>query len=257
MITEINKKVFFENYFKITGVVLTRFISDCDKIYIDDKNRYYSSTNYAEGECITAFQPYNLGLYNKILTEFPDAVNIEFIYNGYADRESINNFEDECFFYDYKFQGILNTKIAAEQPFAVKLITENDIELAKQYDDLYLSSLPPKHGVRMTNQIKRDSLKNGKFKLYFAYIKDIPIGHILAYLYPEYNAWSFAYIMIEEDYKQKGYGAAFLSEVTKDNLKEGYGLYCTSVEGINIASRKTAEKVGYTIVTSRLSVSVK
>ena len=59
------------------------------------------------------------------------------------------------------------------------------------------------------------------------------------------------------DYQQKGYGASFLTEVTKENMKTGCDLYYTGVSDDNIASRKTAEKAGYTIATSRMSVKVK
>ena len=82
------------------------------------------------------------------------------------------------------------------------------------------------------------------------------LGHINAEYYHEYNACDFANIAIEEAYQQKGYGAAFLSEVTKENLKQGYSLYYTTVSADNIASRKTAEKAGYIIAASSTSINV-
>ena len=261
MIYETDKKEFFHNYAKTTGVVLTWLIDEIDsfkgKAYVDSKNRYYISINYGYGEVITAFQTYSLDLYNEILNIFPDISSIDFIHNGYIGRESIYNDVIKCLNYHYKFQGILNFGITAEQPFIVKLITENDINIAKQYDDLYFNSLTPKDGRRMTNQIKHvESLKSGDFKIYFAMINNIPIGYILAYHFKEYFAWVFPEIEIEENYRQKGYGAAFLTEVTKDNLKHGDDLYYSGVSADNIASRKTAEKAGYTIATSRISINV-
>ena len=247
MIVETDKKDFFKNYAEATGVVLTSLICDVNtckgKVYVDDKNRYYIAINYGDGEYITVAEPYNPDLYDSVLNKFSNVAGIDFLYNGYIAKSS----------YDYKFQGTLNTGIATEQPFTVKLINESNIELAERYDDLYNNSVQSNSGARIAKYIKilAEIVRNEELKVYFAYIDDIPIGHILGYFYPEYLAGAFAQIEIEENYRQKGYGAAFLTEVTKDNIKPGYGLYFTSVSDDNIASRKTAEKAGYTIVSSR------
>jgi len=257
---ETNNENFFQNYFKTTGVVLTALIDACNnfngKIYVDDKNQYYMSVNYGGNEIITVYQPYSLDLYNKILNEFPNAVGIDFVNNGYVVKDDKNKYD---FSYDYKFQGSLSPDIKTTQSFTVKLITDNDVELAKQYDDLYLNFLRPNHGARLANNLKYSSETNrsSKNKVYIAFIKNIPIGFILAYYNPEYFAWYVGQITIEKDYQQKGYGTALLTEVTKDNMKPEHSLYYTGVSEDNIASRKTAEKAGYTIVTSRMSVSVK
>ena len=262
MIVETDKKEFFKNYAKTTGVVLTSLIADCNnfngRVYIDNQDRYYLSINYGAGEIITVFQLYSIDLYNDILNQFPDTVSIDFIYNGYIKNESINDITNNLN-YDYKFQGILNSEIKTNQPFKVKLITENDIELLNQYDDLYLNFLPPHHMARLANNFKyiAEAKKFDEHKIYIAYIENVPIGFILAYFFPEYFAWSFATIEIAKDYQQKGYGAAFLTEVTKENFKPEYNLYYTGVSADNIASRKTAEKSGYIIATSRMSVNVK
>lgn len=214
------------------------------------------SVNYGEGEVITVYHPYSLDLYNKILHQFSNVVGIDFMNNGYICKDNINKYSLN---YDYKFQGVLNSDIKTERAFIVKLVAKNDVELAKQYDELYLNFLPQHHGARLENYLKRrvESNKNEENKLYIAYVEDIPIGFILVYYNPEYFTWHIGQITIEKDYQQKGYGAAFLAEVTKDNIKSGCDLYYTGVSDDNMASRKTAEKVGYTIVTSRMSISVK
>ena len=261
MLFETDKKDFFDNYFKSTGVVLTTVIAEYNKfngkIYIDDKNRYYISTVIGDDKFITAFQPYSIDLFNEIVNEFPNVLYVEFIYDGYISKESINR--EHVFSYNYKFQGKLNPEIITEQPFTVKLINESNIKLAEQYDDLYKNSLPPHHRARLATHFKYsvESGKDKENKIYIAFVDDIPIGFILAYYHPEYLTWRFSHIEIAENYRQKGYGAAFLTEVTKDNMKPEYSLYYTGVSGTNIASRKTAEKAGYTIVTSMIYVKTK
>ena len=263
MLIEKDNKDFFTNYMKTADVVLTGLIGDSQsfnsKAYIDAKNNYYLSTNYGGGEVITVLKPYSIDLYNEILNEFSNVVSIAFIHNGYIGKETVGNIEKFSYLsYYYKFKAFKSETDKTTLPFIIKKLNENDYELAKQYDDLYLSFLPPKHGARMTNQIKNyaEAMKNGKNKKYFALIDDIPIGHINTELYFEYNACDFANIAIEEAYKQKGYGAAFLSEVTKENLKQGYDLYYTTVSADNIASRKTAEKTGYIIAASCVSINL-
>jgi len=257
MLFETNKNKFFQNYAKTTGVVMTYLISEIDDfkgtVYLDNQNRCFISINYGAGQVITVFQTYNLDLYNELINMFPNVTSIHFTHNGYISNEFVTNYLG----YHYKFQGILNSEIIMNPlPFVIRTINENDVELAKQYDNLYLNNLRPNHGARMTNQINRKSLKSGDMKIYFAIIDNIPIGFILIYHYKEYFAWDIAQITIEKEYQQKGYGAAFLTEVTKDNLKQKYSLYYSGVSAGNIASRKTAEKAGYLIVSSKMCVNV-
>lgn len=226
------------------------------EIYVDDKNRYYMAVNTGDEEFVTTFQPYSIDSCNKIRNEFPNTSYIEFIYDGYVGKESINT--KHSLSYNYKFQGTLNSKIVTEQPFAINLITESNIELAKHYDDLYKSSLPPQHRARLVNHFK-NSVESGKSnkKIYIAFADDIPIGYILASYNSEYLTWKFSQIEIVENYRQKGYGAAFITKVTKDNIKSQYSLYCTGISDHNIASRKTAEKAGYNIVNSMIYIQMK
>ena len=261
MLIETNTKEFFDNYYKTSGVVLTANIDDCKnfngKVYVDDKNRYYLAVKYGEEEFVDIVQPYSVDLCGEISEKFPNAVYVTFIYDGYVGSESVNI--GSGFYYHYKFQGTLNDGIKTEQPFTVSLITKNNVELAKKYDDLYQNSLPPNHMARLENDFKHivGYNKIDQNKIYIACIDDIPIGFILAYYNPEYFAWSFNHIQLDEKYRQKGYGSAFLTEVTKDNLKQGSSLYYSGVSENNIASRKTAEKAGYKIAASKLCVKVK
>ena len=263
MLIEKDNKDFFTNYMKTTDVVLTGLIGDTQsfksKAYFDIKNNYYLTTNYGRGEVITALQPYSIDLYNEIINEFSNVVSIAFIYDGYIGKESVSNIEKFSYLsYYYKFKEFKSETDKTDLPFIIRELSENDYELANQYDDLYLNFLPPKHGARMANQIKNyaEAMRDGRNRKYFALIDNIPVGHINAEYYLEYNACDFANIAIEEGYKQKGYGAAFLLEVTKENLKQGYDLYYTTVSTDNIASRKTAEKAGYIIAASCVSINL-
>jgi RimJ/RimL family protein N-acetyltransferase len=259
MIYEITQKQFIDNILNITGVVFTSLINDIinfeSSFYVDEQNNYYLSIDYGGGEVVTVFRLYNHELYEKILRDFPNAVSIDFIFNNHIKRKDLGISNNYGINYHYKLQRDL---ISTDGQLLIKLISENDMDLLKMYENMYQQSFRLNHGFRLTNYWKNNAanLINDKERLYLAFVGDLPVGLVISNIYHDYRACDVADIVIEEVHQKKGFGVELLSKVTHDILKLEYDVYYSSVNDDSVASQKTAEKVGYSIVASRISVNV-
>ena len=136
-----------------------------------------------------------------------------------------------------------------------KINSKDDLE---KYDNLYNFFLRENHGSRLVNYWTKNEHEfiNGEKSIYLAYVdQNLPIGFAIVDFYKILNACDVSQIFIEDLFQKKGYGTQFLQLMVDELSDSCFEIYYSSVNIDNIASRKTAEKVGFGIVGYRMNIN--
>jgi RimJ/RimL family protein N-acetyltransferase len=208
---------------------------------------------------IAVIAPYEFSdeLLNQIREYFP--LITRFTFFSYKKYKKLLNCLNTDIQYLYMYPINREVNIPTDNNIRLEKINDSNFEILERYCTRHQSDFFEQHPAKLTNIYKRikklnDDITGDVYIINSTQEEDI--GFIITNSSKHYSYIAIGQMLIEEDFRKKGYGHKALTEITRDILSNGKQAYYSTVHFENIASIKCCEKVGYTLASSRIYINI-